>query len=426
MEKKTIKNSSINESYICLKHKTGLKILLYPMQGYSSACAMFGTKYGSVDRVFKTNLDSDFLTVPDGIAHYLEHKLFESEEGNVFDLFAKTGASANAYTSFDRTAYYFSCTDNFNESLKVLMNFVQDPYFTEESVQKEQGIIGQEIRMYDDNPGWRVLFNCLDGMYHNHPVKVDIAGTVETISKIDKDLLYRCYNTFYNLNNMALVITGSFDAHEAISIIEENIKDKEALEIERGAVQEPKTVVRNKTEIKLSVSQPQFCIGFKMDPPKESEKLKKEVAFNILCEILLGESSPLYREFYETGLVAGGNVGAEVFSGNGYFSVLFDGETKDPDKVYEKICDYIKKLKKDGSSEQEFLRVKKALYGKKAQSYGSVNEAANVLLQSALLGNGFFDELDTIANIDYQTVMSYADCFKKENSSISIVSSSEE
>ena len=162
MNKQMITNQRIKEQYIKVEHSTGLTILLYPMKGYSSAYALFGTKYGSTDRSFKTNLDDDFVTVPDGIAHYLEHKLFESEDGvDAFSLYAKTGANANAYTSFDKTAYLFSCTDNFKESLEILLNFVQSPYFTKETVEKEQGIIGQEIRMYDDDAGWRVLFNAL-------------------------------------------------------------------------------------------------------------------------------------------------------------------------------------------------------------------------------------------------------------------------
>lgn len=176
------------------------------MKGFSSVEALFGTKYGSINTMFKTSDDAEYTTVPEGIAHFLEHKLFENEDCDVFELYAKTGASANAFTSFDKTCYIFSSSHNYQDSLRILLDFVQKPYFTKENVDKEQGIIGQEIKMTNDNPDWRLFFNLLRGMYHNHPVKIDIAGTVESIAEIDADLLYKCYNTFYNLNNMVLSI----------------------------------------------------------------------------------------------------------------------------------------------------------------------------------------------------------------------------
>ena len=182
MEK--ITNARIKEEYLRIKHKSGATILLYPMKGYSTAYALFATKYGSVDTTFKTNEDPDFVTVPEGIAHYLEHKLFENDECDAFDLYAKTGANANAYTSFDKTAYLFSCSQKFEENLRILLGFVQEPYFTDATVAKEQGIIGQEIRMYEDDTGWRVFFNCLQAMYEKNPVRIDIAGTIESIAKI--------------------------------------------------------------------------------------------------------------------------------------------------------------------------------------------------------------------------------------------------
>jgi len=228
MEKQIVKNERTGEQYTYVKHPTGLDIYIWKMEDYSTSYALFGTKYGSINTKFRTKNEKDFITVPNGIAHYLEHKLFENEDCDVFSLYAKTGASANAYTSFDKTCYLFSCTDNVYESLEILLSFVQSPYFTEETVQKEQGIIGQEIRMYDDNAGWRVFFNMLQGMYHNHPVKIDIAGTVESIAKINADLLYQCYNTFYNLNNMVLSIAGNIDEDKILEIQ----KDKESIRLE--------------------------------------------------------------------------------------------------------------------------------------------------------------------------------------------------
>ncbi|MDE6666274.1 MAG: insulinase family protein, partial [Ruminococcus sp.] len=214
MEKNVIKSSRTGDSCIHVKHKSGLDIYICEMEGFSGTEALFGTKYGSVNTMFKMRDDEEYTVVPEGIAHFLEHKLFENEDCDVFELYAKTGANGNAYTSFDRTCYLFSCSKNYQDSLKILLDFVQKPYFTKASVDKEQGIIGQEIQMTNDNPEWRVFFNMLRCMYHNHPVKIDIAGTIESIAQIDADLLYKCYHTFYNLNNMVISIAGNIKADE--------------------------------------------------------------------------------------------------------------------------------------------------------------------------------------------------------------------
>ena len=212
-----LKDKLTGEKIYYKKHESGLSIYIMPRKGYSSSYAIFGTKYGSVDSEFVVPGESDVTKVPDGIAHYLEHKMFDQPDGsNVFDKFSKFGGEANAFTSFNMTAYLFSATNNFYENLEVLMDYVQSPYFTKESVEKEQGIIGQEIRMYDDNAPWRLFFNFLGLLYNNNPVKLDIAGTVESIAEIDHELLYKCYNTFYNLSNMTIMVTGDLDENKAM------------------------------------------------------------------------------------------------------------------------------------------------------------------------------------------------------------------
>ena len=242
MTREIISNVRTGEKYTRVLHDSGLEILIWKTEGHSVKHALFGTRYGSVNTTFKTSDDPDFVTVPNGIAHYLEHKLFENEDCDVFDLYAQTGASGNAYTSFDRTCYLFSCTDNFIPSLRILLDFVQKPYFTEETVRKEQGIIGQEIRMYDDSPEWRVMFNMLLAMYKNHPVRIDIAGTVESIAEIDDKLLYKCYNTFYNPSNMFICIAGNVNSEKVLSQINGAIKTNEPIEIERIGCDEPDAV----------------------------------------------------------------------------------------------------------------------------------------------------------------------------------------
>ena len=241
MMKKKVFEGFADESYVKAELENGLTVYISEKPQYSSSYAIFGTKYGSIDTRFAKD-DGEMIDVPEGIAHYLEHKLFEGEDGDAFSKYAKTGANANAFTSFDRTCYLFSCSDNFYENLDILLNFVQSPYFTEENVLKEQGIIGQEIRMYDDSPSWRVMFNLLENMYQNHPVRIDIAGTVESIAKIDADLLYKCYETFYNPANMFICIAGNIDADKTLKQIEKTVTKNNPVQITRGSFNEPRVI----------------------------------------------------------------------------------------------------------------------------------------------------------------------------------------
>ncbi|MBQ1967206.1 MAG: insulinase family protein, partial [Clostridia bacterium] len=224
MKEKLIKNDLLKEEYYEIDHESGLKIFVMEKPDYNGAYALFGTKYGSVDTCFKIKGAESYTTVPEGIAHFLEHKLFESEELDAFERFAETGANANAYTSFDRTCYLFQCSGEFEKNLEILLDFVKAPYFTEETVQKEQGIIGQEIRMYQDSPDWQVLFNLLRGLYSKNPVRIDIAGTIESIAEINADLLYSCYKTFYNNSNMCLAVAGNVKTEEVINIADKVLK----------------------------------------------------------------------------------------------------------------------------------------------------------------------------------------------------------
>lgn len=422
MEKEIIKNETINEQYYKVNHKSGLTIYLYKKEGYSSSCAMFGTKYGSIDSEFRIKGEDKFTKVPDGIAHYLEHKLFESEEKDAFNLFAQTGASANAYTSFDRTAYYFTTTKNFFPSLGILLDFVTNPYFTDENVNKERGIIGQEIKMYDDDPNWKVLFNCLEGLYKTHPVKVDIAGDINSIEKIDKELLYKCYDTFYNMNNMVLVAAGDFDIDKFLEIVDKKIKVKDKIEIEKKDYSEPSMINKKEVKINLSVSQPLFCIGFKLSPENAEQNVKKSVELEVISELMLGDSSDLFEEFYQTNLVSGGNIVGEVFLGRGYCSLLFEGESKDPQKVHKKTKDEIEKLKENNLNKEEFELAKKSVYGKIIRSFSSPQDIANSLLVSSLDNIDFYKPIEIIKNLKIEDVKNRLQEIDVNNSTISIVS----
>lgn len=416
-----IKSKTLGEQYYNFTHESGLEILLYPMKGYSSSYALFGTKYGSIDTTFKTQNDADFTTVPEGIAHFLEHKLFESEDGDAFSLFAKTGASANAYTSFEKTCYLFSTTDKFLESLEALITFVQAPYFTDETVKKEQGIIGQEIKMYDDSPGWRVFFNLLTAMYENNPVRIDIAGTVDSIAKIDADLLYKCYNTFYNLNNMVIAIAGNFDVNSAIEMIEKNLKSKGKIEVTTKFPKEKPEVLKKEVTQDLKVSIPLFNIGYKEVTVAEKDELKTSIMYDIILGALVGKSSNLYKEMYDEGLI-NSTFGKEVFVGRGYLANIFAGESRKPKEVMDKINNEIKSFKNNGLDNKTFNRIKKAMYGHEIMGFNEVDEVANDLISLKFTGNTVYDSIDIIREITIDEVNELLNkSFNEESLAISII-----
>lgn len=420
MNREIIENQKIGEKYIRIKHPSGCTICLYPMENYSSAYALFGTNYGSVDTTFKTDEDEDFVVVPEGIAHYLEHKLFENDECDAFELYAKTGANANAFTSFDKTAYLFSCSQKFEENLEILLNFVQEPYFTDETVQKEQGIIGQEIKMYQDDPGWRVFFNGLQAVYHNNPVRIDIAGTVESIAKINKELLYRCYNTFYNLNNMVLSIAGNFDVDKTLEICDRLLKKSADHKLEKIIPDEPYEVKKKSVTVKLSCAQPLFNIMYKFPKMTEKEAAKAYIVYNNLFETCLGRTSAFYTEMYEQGLINETfNVG--VFNGRGFFVGVIDGESKEPQIVMDRVNSELKRLRTAKPDRQEFENIKKRTYGELLASLGSVENVATSVLSAEMAGISAFEYIKLAAEVTYDDIIEALDKLDIDNSCISIV-----
>lgn len=421
MERQVISNKITGDSYYQYKHTTGLTILLYPMKGFSSAYALFGTNYGSIDMKFKTEHETDFTLVPAGIAHFLEHKLFESEDGDAFTLFSKTGASANAFTSFDKTCYLFSTTDNFKESLEALVTFVQDPYFTVETVNKEQGIIGQEIKMYQDDPSWRVMINLLGALYHNNPVRIDIAGTKESIAEIDKDLLYKCYNAFYNPSNMVICIAGNFNETEAAEIIEKKLKNTKPVSVVTNIPEEPETVFQSEVSIELSVSIPLFEIGYKEAVLPEPQQLKAELETELILSAIAGKGSELYSELYNASLI-NETFDDEAFSGRGFFASVFAGESRDPYLVMEKLQATIDKMKETGISNETFMRIKKAMYGGGVLMFNNVPQVAHELVTSHFSSHSIYDSLEIIKEMTLKDVNNrLRETFSADRRSISIV-----
>lgn len=417
----TISSKRLGEEYIQVKHPSGLTLLLCPMKHYSTAYALFGTRYGSIDTCFKTQNDADFITVPEGIAHFLEHKLFENEDGDAFAKYAKTGASANAYTSFDKTCYLFACSENFEQSLEILMDFVTHPYFTEDTVQKEQGIIGQEIRMYDDDPDWRVFFNVLGGMYQNHPVRIDIAGTVESIAQINAELLYRCYHTFYNLHNMVLAVAGNFDPQVVLQVADRVLKPAPEMKIERRCPQEPDEVANKEVTLQLPIAVPLFQFGFKGRPEDETADMKNQVLDDLLISIIAGEFTDTYRQLYDAGLI-NSTFGGEVSSGRGYICTIFSGESRDPKKVAKALSDRVQELKQGGIPTDLFECAQRAVYGRYIGMYTRPESVASLMLGTHFAGMQMYDLLELVASVTVQQLQRrLAESFDCERTSLSII-----
>ena len=418
---KEIKNELLQDSYYEIDHASGLKIFVYPKENYSTSYAVFGTKYGSIDTCFKAEGEKKFTEVPEGIAHFLEHKLFESEELDAFERYAKTGASANAYTSFDKTCYLFSCSKNFDKSLEILLDFVTQPYFTPETVKKEQGIIGQEIKMCNDDPGWESLFALLRAMYHRHPVKIDIAGTVDSISRITADLLYGCYETFYNPANMALAVAGNVSVEGVLEVADRILKPKKCRKIERKFEAEPASVVEDTVIRRLPVAMPIFTIGFKEDIKTPERTLKEVTESNILLDIIAGRTSPLYESLIDEGLINTA-FDTEYFEGYGYSAHIFSGESENYEKVRERINNEIEKLKKTGVDEKDFERIKKKHYGSFIMNFNDVDSIANSLVGAYFNGEGLFDQLEVLESITAEDINSrLRNAFAVENSSMSVI-----
>ena len=408
MNIKEVRNELLNEKYYDIDHPSGLKILVMPKENYSSTYAIFATKYGSIDTMIQMS-DGSFKEIPEGTAHFLEHKLFESEDLDAFERFAKTGASANAYTSFERTGYLFSCSANFKKNLEILLDFVQNPYFTQATVEKEQGIIGQEIDMYKDAPDWEVMFNCLRTMYHNLPVRIDIAGTQESIAQITAKTLYGCYDNFYNLHNMVLAVAGNADVDEIVEVADKVLKPVEGKMAQRKVIDEPEEVIDNYIEEKLSVATPQFMFGFKESWDTPERTTKEEISMEILLDMISGQSSELYKRLFD-GKLINNSFGFEYFTGFGYSCVLFAGESNDPKKVAEEIVGEIGKFRETGFDETAFERTKKKLYGRMIMGMNDIEGLANNMAVSYFAGEDVFTDFEIFKTVTLDDVN---DIFKK-------------
>lgn len=385
----------------------GLHVYILPKPGFQKTYATFATKYGSVDNHFQVE-GQEAVKVPDGIAHFLEHKMFEEPTGDIFATFASHGASANAFTSFDQTVYLFSATEHVNENIQTLVDFVQNPYFTDQNVEKEKGIIGQEIDMYADNPDWRVYFGLIEAMYQKHPVHIDIAGTVESIRTITKEMLYECYNTFYHPSNMLLFVVGGVDPQEVIDMVRSNQKQKDFKpqgSIERFFEPEPEQVGESRRESKLAVSLPKCLFGFKeTDVGLTGEKLlRRDMTTQLMMDLLFGSSTRLFQKLYDEDLISD-SFGHEYNSSPQYAFSAIGGDTKDPDQLLARIREEVDAIVEKGFESTDFERARKKKIGGYLRMLNSPENIAHEFTRQQFRGGDFFNMLPLYESITLEDV----------------------
>lgn len=414
-----IVSERLGERYYKYTHSSGVTVLLYPMKGYSTVTAQFSVKFGSVDSCYSINGGAP-VTIPEGTAHYLEHKLFESPEKEAFARFAETGASCNAGTSYDSTRYYFSCSANFEKNLEILLDFVQSPYFTPENVEKERGIITQEISMYLDSPGWRVCMELYKGMFENEPVRCDIAGTVDSIAQITDTLLYDVYNTFYNPSNMYLCIAGDFDPESAAEVCERCLKPGKTVNVRTITAPEPPRVLKSRTEMSMPLGKTNFALGFK-SPAYSGRRMTEEYIYHTLMnDTSVGAATDFYRRLRDSGLI-NETFESSIMMGRGFFIPGIYGESDEPDRVAEEICRELRRLKSCPPSEEAFLRAKKYLYGDNIRMYNNVESVAQNLSDAALTDSSAFDYAELAAAADYEGMLARLESFDESNFCLSVI-----
>lgn len=421
---KIIESLKIKEKEYIETLDNGMTVIIIPKPGLDKKYIIWGTHFGSIDNRFIMPNSKEEVFIPDGVAHFLEHKMFEQPDGsNSLDTLMALGLNANAYTTNDHTAYLFECTDNFYEGLDELMDYVQHPYFTEENVEKEKGIIGQEIKMYDDEPSWRLYMNAMDCIYKENPIKIDIAGSVESISKITPDVLYKCYNTFYNPSNMTMVVCGDFNPENLLEEIKKRILPHEKQgTIKRIYPKKENEINKPYKEEQMEVSLPLFAIGFKDAIENNKEEIvKRHIAIEILLNMIIGKSSEGYKELYEQGILLVEPDMDYEFS-NEYAHVLISGQSNNPEKVKEKIRNVIGKYKIDGINEEHFNRISKKVYGDYVVEYNNVGDISRMFLSDKMKGINSFDYIEKYNSVTKEyTEEIMKNVFKEENMVMSVI-----
>ena len=416
-----LENNKIKEKVYSEKLANGISVMVIPKK-VQKKYIIWGTNFGSIDNKFLVSEDKDITSVPDGIAHYLEHKLFEQENGkNSLDVLSSLGVDANAYTTNNHTAYLYECTNNFYEALDEFMNYVQNPYFTDENVNKERGIIEQEIMMYQDYPEWELYMNAIKAMYKNNTINIDVAGTKETIANIDKEKLYKIYNTFYVPNNMCIAICGDFEPEKVIAEVKSRMTLKQTnFTVDRIYPEEPKEIVEKKIEKSMNISIPIFTIGYK-DTNFKDEIIKRHISIEIILNIILGRSSRLFKKLYEEGKVFS-EFGFNYEFASTYAHVLIQCQTADVEYVVKNIEEEIENVKKEGINSQDFERIKRKIYGEFVREYNEVSTISNGFVANYFRNINPFDYFEEFEGLSKEFVQNILkEVFKEEFKVLSIV-----
>ena len=413
--------ASIGETMVETKLANGLTVFVFPKPEYEKYFAFFATNYGGMDTKFQAN--GKWQDTPQGVAHFLEHKMFDTKDGNALQDLSARGASPNAFTSSSITGYYFECTEGFAENLRTLLSFVSVPYFTQESVDKEQGIIGQEIRMIEDTPNWQAFTGLMAALYANHPIRNSVAGTRESIAEITADTLYACHEAFYNPGNMVLCVAGNVDAQEVSRIAQEILPPEGRGEIPRDYGKgEEASVFQPEKEIVMAVSTPIFQLGFKIPPAQEgAARLRQRLLGDLAAEALMGTSTPLYARLYREGLVDHG-FSYGYMDDTGCAMVLAGGESRDPAAVRKAILEEAARLQREGLDQGLFQRLKKAAYGGRVRSLNSFETLCVDQAQAYFAGEDvwtFPQVFDTIQKDDVEAAV--AAWFQAEKAAIMVV-----
>ena len=408
--------------------KNGLEVYICKKKDFKKKIGMFGTKYGSVINDFVNIENNERIKVPDGIAHFLEHKLFEQEGANALDLFSKIGVSANAYTTFDHTVYYFETIDKFNQGLELLIKLVKTPYFTDKNVLKEQGIIAQEIKMYDDDPNFSVYFNTLKAMYSKNPVRIDIAGTVESISHITKEYLYTCYNTFYSPQNMFIVIIGDVDIDKTIEIIEENLRlyekdydnKKEIKNVEKFFELEPQEITQKEIVQEMDIYMPQLCIGYKLDVVKDKEIVKRSIICDIISDLYFSKITPFFEEEYNKGILS--DVVNFDYEGSSSFShVIISAYSTNIEELKKDLTNYLDEIKTKDVDDEMFELIKKKKIGDLIKKADNLNVCYRRIIDSALNNYDVYEDVNILNNITKEDIKEFLKLLDNEKQVFSIL-----
>ena len=427
MNKREYKSDFLCENYCRIEHDSGLRVYVFPKDRMTS-CAIFATEYGSVDNCFFSQEDGKYIKVPEGIAHFLEHKMFDNEDGtNIDDIFSKLGADPNAYTAWEETGYFFTCNDNFYESLALLVRFVTHPYFTKESIEKEQGIIGQEITMGDDDPYDRCYMNMVKCLYEKNPIRIDIAGSERSISKITEDLLYKCHKTFYDPSNMVLIACGRVEADRVMEVIDKELTafvgKNDRSPILRKYPKDKKSVFKDRIACNMQVERPMFCIGFKdSDAPKDTvQRRRRQIISEMVIGTLFASSGKLYSDLFKRGIMTTPfNYGEEY--GKTYSFCYVGGECDTPDLLLSEITKYIEKIKNEGIDKTDFERRRKMIYSSDIKLFDSTWDIANAMFDNAFWDIDIFSDAKTVEDITLEEANAFLrEVFKKDRIAVSVI-----